>query len=229
MENKALTDRLFLMRDDGYKQFSLSLIPGIPGDSVIGVRVPLIKKLAKDIRNTAEAEEFMKLLPHKYHEENYLHAFLINENSDFEKCMLQIEEFLPFVDNWAICDGLRPKCFSKNKLRLPSVLLRMLEAREIYTVRFAIEMLMLHFLDSDFAPEYMYAVSVIQSDDYYVNMMIAWYFATALAMQYDIAVKYLEKRILSSWVHNKTITKAVESRRIDEKTKEYLKTLRVKG
>ena len=215
---------LFELRDEKYKQFSASLIPTVDPDTVIGVRVPLLRKLAKELRDNAN--EFLSVLPHGYFEENNLHAFIISEISDFDECIAQVERFLPYVDNWATCDGLRPKCFGKSRDKLLTHISAWLCSDKPYTVRFGIEMLMLHYLDEDFDPAMLECVSAIRSDEYYVNMMIAWYFATALAKQWNETVVYLQKRILPAWVHNKTIQKATESYRLSAEKKQYLKSLR---
>jgi len=216
---------LFKLQDKKYKQFSASLMPTVDPDTVIGVRVPLIRKLAKELRGNADA--FLLSLPHEYFEENNLHAFIISENSDFDECIAAVERFLPYVDNWATCDGLRPKCFAKNKSLLLKHIQNWLRSDKPYTVRFGIEMLMLHYLDRDFDPHMLEQVSLIRSDEYYVNMMIAWYFATALAKQWDRAVIYLQEKRLPAWVHSKTIQKATESYRLSAEQKKYLKTLKV--
>lgn len=215
---------LFELRDEEYKQFSASLMPTVNPDTVIGVRVPLLRKLAKKTKDSKDV--FLSSLPHDYFEENNLHAFIISDISDFDECIGQVERFLPYVDNWATCDGLRPKCFAKNKAKLLEHIQAWLCADEPYTVRFGIEMLMLHYLDEDFNPDMLQAVAKIRSDEYYVNMMIAWYFATALAKQWKESVSFLENKKLSTWVHNKTIQKAVESYRLSAEQKQYLKSLR---
>ncbi len=219
-----ITDKLFSMQDLKYRDFNSKLMPTVPKDRVIGVRVPEIRKFAKEIYGTAEAEGFLKSLPHTYYEENNLHAFLIEKIPDYHKCLEAIENFLPYIDNWATCDMLVPKAFKKNLT--DSQVISWIDSTHPYTVRFAIGMLMKFFLDEKFKPEYLKIVSSVKSDEYYVNMMIAWYFATALAKQYDEAVKYIETKALPEWVHNKTIQKAVESLRISKEQKTYLRTLK---
>lgn len=219
-----ITDKLFSMQDLKYRDFHSKLMPTVPKDRVIGVRVPEIRKFAKEIYGTAEAESFLKSLPHTYYEENNLHAFLIEKIPDYHKCLEAIENFLPYIDNWATCDMLTPKAFKKNLT--DSQVISWIDSTHPYTVRFAIGMLMKFFLDEKFKPEYLKIVSSVKSDEYYVNMMIAWYFATALAKQYDEAVKYIETKALPEWVHNKTIQKAVESLRISKEQKTYLRTLK---
>jgi len=188
--------------------------------------VPKIRALAKQIKN--DTGDFLEKLPHKYYEENNLHALLVSQIPDFDECIEKLNRFLPYVDNWATCDIMSPKSFKKNKEKLLLQIENWIKSGHTYTIRFGIEMLMTHFLDDDFDEKYLEQVSLIKSDEYYINMMIAWYFATALAKKWDFAVKYLEDARLSQWVHNKTIRKAVESYRITEKQKEYLKTLIIK-
>lgn len=216
-----MKERLFSLQDQTYRAFNAKLLPTVDPDTIIGVRVPQLRALAKTI-----CREDLGPLPHVYYEENCLHAFCIENIKEFDQCVKALEEFLPYVDNWAVCDGMRPKCFKKHKARLPEKIRLWLHSEHPYTVRFAIGMLMIHFLDEDFSEEYPQMVSVVYSDEYYVNMMIAWYFATALAKQYDAVIGFLEEHRLPTWVHNKTIQKAVESYRITEQQKEYLKSLK---
>lgn len=215
---------LFNLQDEKYRDFHAKLMPNIDKSTIIGIPVPKIRALAKQIKN--DAGDFLEKLPHKYYEENNLHAILVSEISGFDECIGKINEFLPYVDNWATCDIMKPKSFKKNKEALLSEIDKWMKSQHEYTVRFGIEMLMTHFLDGDFDKKYIDAVSRIQSDAYYINMMIAWYFATALAKQWDATVKYIEEKRLSVWVHNKAIQKAVESYRITEEQKEYLKRLK---
>ena len=216
-----ITEELFKLKDSEYQKFQSALIPTINPYTMIGVRTPHLKKLAKAVRN--DAEEFMASLPHTYYEENNLHGFVISFISDYDECIEALDRFLPYVDNWATCDGIRPECFKKNKNRLICDIKRWIASDKVYTVRFGIEMLMTHFLDDDFDAGYLRMVASVRSDKYYINMMIAWYFATALAKQWDEAVVYIEKRILPACVHNKTIQKAIESYRISEERKKYLR------
>lgn len=220
--------RLFDLCDEKYRNFHSRLMPTVDERRVIGVRVPCIRKLAKEISGTPEAQQFTEHLPHDYYEENNLHAFLIEGINDFNSAVSEIERFLPFVDNWATCDSMTPKVFAKHPDQLLPYIYKWLKSNHTYTVRFAIGMLMKFFLDKNFDPSYPEMVSSVRSDEYYVNMMIAWYFATALAKQYDYAVAYLTDHRLEKWVHNKTIQKAVESYRIPDNTKSYLRTLRIK-
>lgn len=217
---------LLSLQDTKYRDFHAKLMPNIDKNTIIGVRVPQIRALAKEIKG--EEDAFLKELPHKYYEENNLHAVLVSEMKDFDECIRRLDEFLPFVDNWATCDIMKPKPFRNNKEKLLLQTEKWLKSEHTYTVRFAIEMLMTHFLDEDFDEKYLEQVSGIKSDEYYINMMIAWYFATALAKKWDFAVKYLEEKRLSKWVHNKTIRKAIESYRITENQKKYLRTLIIK-
>lgn len=226
--SKTIQTELFALQDVKYKQFHSSLVPTIQSDTVIGVRVPILRKLAKELNGSVESEEFLKMLPHVYYEENNLHALLLEQIHDYDRCIDAIDAFLPYVDNWATCDILRPKCFKKHRLELLHAIGHWITSEHTYTVRFAIEMLMVHFLDEDFDPRYPQLVAGIHSDEYYINMMIAWYFATALAKQWDSILPYITAYKLAPWVHNKTIQKAVESYRITPEQKAYLKTFRIK-
>ena len=216
--------RLFELQDVKYRDFHASLMPGFDKGKVIGVRIPKLRRLAKELFQEGEWQDYIRALPHKYYEENNLHAFIIEQISDFNECVAEIERFLPHVDNWATCDSLRPKALKKN---LPSLLERIyvwLRSDKPYTVRFGIEMLMCCFLDEEFKVEYADLVSNVRFNDYYVDMMIAWYFATALAKQYELILPYIEKKVLPPKIHNKTIQKALESFRITKEQKAYLKT-----
>ncbi len=219
---------LLSMSDLQYKEFQSKLIPNIPSDKIIGVRMPKLKSLAKNIQHTKEVDEFLISLPHKYYDENNLHAFLIAQTKNFDECIEKIDSFLPFVDNWATCDSLRPKCFRNNTDKLLVHIYRWINSKHTYTVRFGIEILMLFYLDDEFNEKYLKTVASITSNEYYINMMIAWYFATALSKQYETSLPYIENNILPEWIHNKTIQKAVESYKINTEQKIYLKTLRRK-
>ncbi len=223
---KEITDRLFELQDTSYAEFQRKLIPDTKYE-VIGVRTPDLRKLAKELYGTSEAEKFLKILPHRYFDENQLHAFIISLTKQFDVCIEQVNAFLPFVDNWATCDQLSPIVFAKHKTELFSYIEKWICSDRTYTVRFAIGMLLQHYLDADFREKHLEMVAAVKSNEYYIKMMVSWYFATALAKQYDSAVKYLEDKKLESWVHNKTIQKAVESYRITAETKEYLKGLRL--
>ena len=214
------------MQDLDYRDFHARLIPNIDKDHIIGVRTPELRKFAKEFAKTEEAMEFLKELPHKYYEENNLHGFILETMKDYQQCVSAVGEFLPYVDNWATCDLMSPKICRKNLDDLLEHIKIWITAKDTYTVRFGIEMLMKYYLDEAFRPEYADMVANVISDEYYVNMMIAWYFATALAKQYEKIVPYIEDRRLEKWTHNKAIQKAVESRRITEEQKTYLKTYR---
>lgn len=222
-----IQQRLFALRDEKYQKFTAGLIPSLPGELIIGVRAPALRALAKELKGSSEAEDFMKALPHEYYEEDNLHAALIGHIRDFDACLQALEDFLPFVDNWSTCDALRPKALAKNKARLMERVLLWLRSGRTYTVRFAIGMLMSHFLDGDFREDYLALAASVRSEEYYIRMMQAWYFATALAKQYESALVYIEGRKLDAWVHNKSIQKARESFRVSLEHKEYLKTLKI--
>ena len=219
---------LFALRDEAYGDFTAKLIPTMDKARVIGVRTPALRAFARDFAKGPEAADFLRELPHFYLEENGLHASLVNAIRDYDACIAALDPFLPYVDNWATCDSLGPACFKKNHARLIGDIRRWMDSGALYTVRFGLGMLMAHFLDGDFAPEYLDWVAAIETEEYYLRMMQAWYFATALAKQYDAALPYLENRRLDPWTHNKTIQKAVESYRITDEQKAYLKTLRIK-
>jgi len=223
-----ITERLLSMQDEAYKQFHCKLMPTVNPDTVIGVRVPMLRKLAKELYGTAEAEAFLSELPHKYYDENNLHAFLIAQIKDYNSCIAEVERFLPYINNWATCDGLSPKIFKKHLPELLEHIKVWLASDETYTVRFAIGMLMQFYLDDAFDLQYSDMVAAVKSEEYYVNMMIAWYFATALSKQYAAVLPYLENHKLDIWTHNKTIQKAIESYRITDDQKKYLRGLKRK-
>lgn len=223
---EKIQKRLFELQDPGYRDFQSKLMPTIDKETVIGVRTPELRRLAKELRGTPEASEFIRNLPHQYYEENNLHSFLIAEIKDYDTCMAEIKRFLPFVDNWATCDTMAPKVFAKHLPELLQEIYGWLDSGETYTVRYGIGMLMRYFLDEAFKPEYLELVARVESEEYYIRMMAAWYFATALAKQYEAALPYIEGKRLEVWTHNKTIQKAVESYRIAPEQKDYLKTLK---
>lgn len=225
---ETVRGRLFALRDETNAAFMARLVPTLPPESVLGVRLPDCRALAKELCRMPDIGEFLTDLPHRYLDENNLHALILNEEKDSAAAVAAIDAFLPYVDNWATCDALRPKAFKKHPSALPDECRRWIKSGEIYAVRFGIEMLMTHYLDEDFRPEYLEEVSIIKSKEYYVNMMIAWYFATALAKQYEAAISYIEQRRLDQWTHNKTIRKAIESCRITEERKAYLRTLTIR-
>lgn len=218
-----MTDRLFALQDLSYRDFQRKLIPNINPETIIGVRTPALRKLSK-----FAGKEFRKRLPHTYFEENQLHAFSLEKMEDFDELIAEVEAFLPFVDNWATCDQLRPKIFGRQQDRLLPYIRRWLKSDHPYTVRFAMEMLMVHYLDDRFDPEFPMLAASVQMDDYYVRMMAAWYFATALSVRYEYILPYLTEHRLPVWVHHKTIQKCVESCRLTPEQKQFLKTLRMK-
>lgn len=220
-------DKVLNLQDKSFADFQAGLLPGIERSSIIGVRLPILRDVAKELIKDGTSEELMKNLPHKFFEENLLHSIFISEMKDFDECVTETDRFLPFVDNWAVCDTMSPKSFKKNREKLLIKIRKWAESREVYTCRFGIKMLMNHFLDGDFREELLQIPASVKSGEYYVNMMIAWFFATALAKQWEPTVKYLENRSLSAWVHNKTIQKARESFRITAEQKTYLKSLKV--
>lgn len=217
---------LFSHQDLKYKAFQEKLMPTVNPDTVIGVRTPVMKKLAKEYFGSEKQNSFMNKLPHDYYEENNLHTFFIEQIKDFDACIVEVERFLPYVDNWATCDGMKPKCFKKNTDKLLPCIEKWLKSDHTYTVRYGIGMLMSHFLDELFDERYPEKVASVISDEYYIKIMQAWYFATALAKKWESAFPYIEKNRLPLWVHNKTIQKAVESYRITEEQKEILRTFR---
>ena len=223
-----IQEKLFALQDVAYADFQARLTPTIPRERFIGVRVPALRKLAKELRGTDAAAAFLGALPHEYYDENMLHSLLLAEGKDFAASIAQVEAFLPYVDNWAVCDILSPKVFKKHKAELLPHLRLWAASEQVYTCRFAIEMLMSHYLDDDFFPEVLAIPASVQSEEYYVNMMIAWFFATALAKQWDAAVPYLTNGSLGTWAHNKTIQKAIESYRITDEQKNYLRSLKRK-
>ena len=222
-----LQGKLYDLQDLKYRDMQIKIIPNINPESIIGVRTPELKNLAKDILNAGNYEDFLDDLPHKFFEENQLHAFIISGIKDMEECMKETEKFLPYVDNWATCDQMSPKIFKKHKDVLLTHVKKWIKSGKTYTIRFGVGMLMEHFLDDDYDSCYPEMVSKIRSKEYYVNMMIAWYFATALAKQYESVLPFIEEKRLDDWTHNKAIQKCVESRRIADEQKIYLKSLKV--
>lgn len=218
--------RLFAMQDLGYRAFHSKLMPTVPPENVIGVRTPEIRKLARQMSQTPEAEAYLQRLPHRYYEENNLHGALVSLLRDYDRTVEALEAFLPHVDNWATCDLMSPLAFRKHPEPLPEQARRWMASEHVYTARFGIGVLLGFYLDGAFRPEYLEWVSQVRGGAYYVDMMAAWYFATALAKQYDAALPWLEQGKLGAWVHNKTIQKAIESRRITAEQKAYLRTLK---
>lgn len=221
-----LQTALFDMQDITYRDFHSRLIPNIEKDRVIGIRTPILRKFAKEYAKTDDAQKFIRELPHYYYEENNLHMMIITGIKDYDTCVIEIERFLPYIDNWATCDLPVPKCFYKNKEKLLDNVISWIKSDDTYTIRYGIETLMSIYLDDAFESSYPRLVSKVISDEYYVNMMIAWYFATALAKQWEAVIPYIEEKRLPEWVHKKTIQKAVESYRITDEQKKYLRTLR---
>lgn len=227
MNKTALHDKLKSLQDLKYRDMQIRIIPTADPDSVIGVRTPELRAIAKEMLRSGEYAEFLKELPHQYFEENQLHAFIISGMKDADECMKELEIFLPYVDNWATCDQMSPKIFRKHKDELLAHIKEWIGSDETYTVRFGVGMLMEHFLDDDFDPQYPEMVAGIRSEEYYINMMIAWYFATALAKQYESVLPYIEDRRLDDWTHNKAIQKSVESYRVTDEHKQYLRSLKI--
>ncbi len=226
---EKITARLFEMQDEQYRDFHASLMPTVDKNTVIGVRVPALRAYAKTIYKDGGYDEFLNDLPHEYYEQNNLHAMLICQNPDFDEAMSQLERFLPYIDNWATCDMINPKAFSKQPEKLLSYIDRWLDSDKTYTVRFAIGALMRWFADDLFDEKYLKKVAAVSSEEYYIKMMVAWYFATLLAKQYESTLPYIENAVLEPWTHNKAIQKAVESLRLTAEQKAYLKTFRIKA
>ena len=224
---KYVRGRLFALQDLKYRDFHSKLMPTVDKELVIGVRTPELRKFAKEFAKTDMAEAFLGTLPHKYYEENNLHAFLLCEIKDFALLIARLNEFLPFVDNWATCDSMSPKIFKKHKKELLEDIEKWISSKDVYSVRFGIKMLMEHFLDEDFSAEYPSRIAKIESEEYYIRMMQAWYFATALAKQYEAVLPFIENRRLEKWTHNKAIQKAIESYRITDEQKAYLRKLKM--
>lgn len=220
--------RLFSLQDKTYGEFQAKLIPTVNKDRIIGVRTPELRRLAKEFYRQGNTEDFLSDIPHRYFEENQLHAFIISEIKDYNTCVNEVSRFLPYIDNWATCDQLSPKVFKKHKEELLVKIKEWIKDGRTYTVRFAIKMLMDHFAEEDFKQEYPLAVASVKSEEYYVNMMRAWYFATLLAKQYEAVIPLIENKILDKRTHNTAIQKSLESYRIKDEQKEYLKGLKIK-
>lgn len=226
---EEIRNELFNMQDIKYRDFQAKLIPTVEPETVIGVRTPQLRKYAGQVLKRDDIQDFLDDIPHKYFDENQLHAFILSGMKDYGKCIAEVDRFLPFVDNWATCDQMSPKVFKKHR---PELLLKAEEwiaSGKTYTIRFGVGMLMEHFLDDDYDPKYPELVSKVRSEEYYVNMMTAWYFATALAKQYESVLPFIEDKKLDIWTHNKAIQKAVESYRITDDQKNYLKSLKIKA
>lgn len=229
MTIEEIREQLFLLQDRSYQRFQSKLIPSIDPDTMIGVRTPQLKKMAGNLLKDGSYKTFFRVLPHSYFEENQIHGFLIAGIKDMEECVKELNRFLPYVNNWATCDQLTPKIFKTHKEELLKEIPLWFEAKEEYTVRFGIKMMMDHFLEKDFSLKYPQIISKIQRQEYYIRMMVAWYFATALAKQYHLILPFFTEKRLEVWVHNKALQKAVESQCISGKKKEYLKTLKRKS
>ena len=224
----TIQDQLFALQDEKYADFQSKLVPNVEREKIIGVRIPESRKLAKSLMKQGKVESFLQELPHEYYDENILHALLLSEFKDFKDCIQAIERFLPYVDNWAVCDGINPKMFKKHKVDLLVKIREWLNSDQTYTVRFALRMLMNHFLEEEFQVDFLDLAAEIHSDEYYLQMMQAWFFATALDKQWKATISYLQEERLDLWVHNKSIQKACESRKIATENKEYLKTLKLR-
>ena len=218
---------IFIVNENAGKGKSKKIIPNINKERIIGVRTPLLRQLSKKIIKENNYSDFLNDLPHKYFDENQIHAFIISEIKDYDKCLFEFNKFLPYIDNWATCDQSSPKIFLKNSDKLINEIKRWIKSKDTYIIRFGIGMLMRIYLDDNFKPEYLKMVSNIKSEEYYVNMMIAWFFATALAKQYDSTIEYIKNYKLDKWVHNKIIQKSIESYRISKEKKEYLKKYKI--
>ena len=225
----AFTLELIKLKDEKYRVFTQKLIPAIQIENIIGVRTPVIRSLAKKLYKEQEKDvlSFLGEVPHKYLDENMLHAFLICQLKDFNKTLSLTEAFLPYIDNWAVCDSFDPKIFKKHlDLLLPKIKL-WITSSHTYTVRYAIGLLLQYYLTDSFNKEYLNLVASVKSDEYYIKMMIAWFFAESLAKQKDATLPFIEGKVLEKWTHNKAIQKAIESRRIPEDFKIYLRGLKV--
>lgn len=222
-----IKEDLFALKDEAYQLFQSALIPNIPKDSVIGVRTPTLRSYAKKL-TCEEKDRFLQDLPHEYYEENILHAICISEIKDYTYFIEEIERFLPFVDNWAVCDIIKPKAIRDNKKDFVQYIKKWINSNEVYTVRYGIDMLMTYYLDEDYRKTYLKYPLKVKLEDYYVKMAIAWFYATLLAKHYDDTIVILEEKKLPIWTHNKTIQKAIESCRIPLEQKAYLKSLKIK-
>lgn len=228
VNNQSYLQRLFAMQDKEYAAFQAKLTPGIDPELFIGVRIPQLRAFAKEFAREPESKEFLQQLPHRYYDENMLHGLLISQMKDYDQCVSATEAFLPYVDNWAVCDIMSPKVFAKHKSVFIDKIHEWSASSHTYTCRFGLEMLMSFYLDADFKPEYLRLPVAARSEEYYVKMMVAWFFATALAKQWEATIPLIEQKVLAPWTHNKAIQKARESYRITPEQKEHLNTLKVK-
>lgn len=222
----GVREELLKYKNDEYRDFQSKLVPNIPKESILGIKTPEMRKVAKEMFGTEDGNKFLKKLPHKYYDENLVHFFMIAMIKDFDECVKETERFLPYVDCWPVCDQSSPKVFKKNHEKILPLIKKWIDSDHVYTSRFGMRMLMNEFLGEDFKPEYLDWVANKKGDDYYLKMMVAWYFATALAKQYDASVVYFEKHVLDDWTHKKAIQKAIESYRVSDEHKEYLKSLK---
>ena len=222
----TLYDKLIEEKDDKYKEFQTRLVPNIPPETIIGVRTPQLRKLAKEVFESGYRDGFLSDLPHKYYEENLIHFFVLAQIRDFDDCVKAVDAFLPYIDCWPVSDLASPKSFKRNHGKLLPYIKKWIASQHVYTARFGIRMLMNEFLGEDFKEEYLELAACKKGEDYYLKMMIAWFFATALAKRYDESVKYIENRRLDEWVHKKAIQKVVESYRVTDAHKAYLKSLK---
>ena len=228
---QEITEQLITMKDEVYKNFHGKLMPTINPDTILGVRVPLLRKFSNQLSKSLSKEEierFMNELPHRYYEENNIHAFLIEKINDYDECIAALDNFLPYVDNWATCDMMNPKIFKKNTHKLFDKIEEWMSSSHVYTIRFGIGMLMRFYLDDNFSTQYLDMVANIVSDEYYVNMMKAWFFATALAKQYEATLPYIQQNRLDIWSHNKAIQKSIESFRVPKEHKDELRSYKRK-
>ena len=222
-----LQTRLFELQDKHYAAFQAKLTPGVPIEQFIGIRIPVLRAFAKEYAKESEHLDFLMQLPHRYYDENMLHGLLISQSKDFDECIRLTDAFLPHIDNWAVCDIMSPKIFSRHKEQLLVKIRQWSKSSHKFTCRFGLKMLMTHFLDKDFRSEYLEIPASARSEEYYVKMMVAWFYATALAKQWEATIPYLQKHVLAPWTHNKTIQKACESYRITADQKDYLRTLKL--
>lgn len=227
MNSRDILNELLSNSDEKYKNFHSVLIPGIEKDKIIGVRVPKLRLIAREVFLSGEWKEFINRVPHKYYEEDNLHCLIISQIKDLDESMYETEKFLPYINNWATCDMFRPNAFKNNKKELLEKIKLWIKSDKVYTVRFAVGMLMSHFLKEDYKKEYIGMVACIKREEYYINMMCAWYFATALSYRYDDTITFFEERKINTYVNNKAIQKAIESRRISDEKKDYLRTLKI--
>ena len=230
MDNNSIVEHLYDMQDLQYRDFVAKLTPSLNKDNIIGVRTPMLRKYAKQLQKSDDKYSFLSNLPHRYYEENNLHGMLLKDmNADIDVVLDYINIFLPYIDNWATCDTLTPKLFAKYPLKVRECIDSWLKSEHIYTIRFAIVVLMQLYLDKNFDERDLETLAGIKSDEYYVNMALAWYYSTAFVKQYDTTVQIFEKKMLDKWVHNKSIQKAIESYRISPQKKDYLSKLRIRS